>query len=82
MQAKLALLVGSWESSSLAGVAVALDELAAHVMVDDDDVQEEERAVGRHDNSVRAGEASCLYLSGGDSEAAEAGLAVGRQSSA
>jgi hypothetical protein len=82
MRAKLALLVGSCESSSLAAVAVALRELAAHVLVGDDDIQEEERVVRSHDNNVRAGEASCLSHSGRDNEAAVAVLTVGGQSSA
>jgi hypothetical protein len=82
MQAKLSLHVGSCKSSSLASVAVALGECASHVLVGDDHVQEEERAVGSHDNNVRAGEASSLCLSGGDSKAAVAGLAVGVQYSA
>jgi hypothetical protein len=80
MQAELALLVSSSKCGGLAGVARS--ELAANVVVRDDDVQEEESAVGSCDNNVRVDQACHLCLSGEDSEAAAAGLAVGRQSRA
>jgi hypothetical protein len=68
---------------SLAGVAVAVGELAASVLVGDDNNRGEERAVGSHDHNVREGQASFRCLCGRDGEVAVvAGLADRGQSSA
>jgi hypothetical protein len=60
-------------------VSVASSELAANMLVDEDNVQEDGRAVGSHDHNARAGEACRLCLTNRHSKEAVAVLAVGER---